>query len=108
MRYMEWTPYYEPGQKEALVEIFDIIRAAGGFVDAIHNTPEQAIVCIISDDVDLLSLDPKWKVAEVSMKRLMHLLKSRDPQAFLMPNGYPRFPNEELKDQFIGIDVEYI
>jgi hypothetical protein len=105
---MEWTPYYEPGQKEAPVEIFDIIRAAGGFVDAIHNTPEQAIVCIISDEVDLPSLDPKWKVAEVSIKRLMNLLKSRDPQVFLMPSGYPRFPNEELTYQFIGVGVEYI
>lgn len=108
MRYMKWTPYYEPGEREAPVEIFDLIRANGGFVDALHTTPEQEIICIISDDVDLSSLDTKWQVAEVSEKRLLNLLRVRDPQVFLRPDGTPVYPTEILANELPTVPVDYI
>jgi hypothetical protein len=108
MRYMKWTPHYEPGQREAPVEIFDVIRASGGFVDALHTTPEQEILCVISDDVDLSSLDAKWQAAEVSEKRLLNLLRARDPQVFLRPDGTPVYPTEILANEIPTVPVDYI
>jgi hypothetical protein len=108
MRYMKWTPYYEPGQREAPVEIFDIIRANGGFVDALHTTPEQAIMCIISDDVDLTLLDAKWQVSEITQKQLLNFLRQRDPQVFLRPDGTPIYPTEVLLNEPPTVPLDYI
>ena len=108
MRYLKWTPYFEPGSREASLEIFDLIRESGGLVDGLHTTIENDIICIISEDVDLNTLDPKWKAHEISLRQVRNILKSKDPNVFFNPNGYPRFPNEELKNQFLGRGVEYI
>lgn len=108
MRYMKWTPYYEPGETQALLEIYDAIVSAGGTVKGLYTTPEQFIICLISDDVDLSLLDAKWQVSEMTQKAVLNNLKNKDPLVFFLPDGSPVYPTEILEEQHPTVPVDYI
>lgn len=108
MRYMQWTPYYEPGQREAPLYVFDTIRARGWFIDAIHTLETQAIICIISDETDLSILDPKWQAVEITVEELMEALRKRDPEVILRPDGTPIYPTEILANSYLELPIDYI
>ena len=108
MKYMKWLPYYEPGQTEAPLEIYDVIRSGGGTVEGLYTTPEQFIICLISDDVDISILDTKWQVSEITQKAVLNNLKNKDLLVFFNPDGTPVFPSEILKNEYPTVPVDYI
>lgn len=109
MRYMYWVPYREPGQNEVPLDVFYTIRDRGWFIDALYTTPNnQAVVCIISDDVDLSVVDPKWQPTELSVEELMEILRRRDPEVILRPDGTPVYPTEVLANEHLMLPLDYI
>lgn len=108
MRYMKWTPYFEPGESFASLELFDRIRLSGETVDALHQMPDGVIVCIISDNVDLNGLDAKWNATEITEEDLLDILRLRDPSVFLRPDGTPLYPTEILKYETPTLPLDYL
>lgn len=108
MRYMKWTPYFEPGENFASLEIFDRIRLSGGSVDALHTNTSGDMLCIISDDVDINALDPKWNAVEITSEEVLEALRLRDPRVFLRPDGTPLYPSEILQNEIPTLPIEYI
>lgn len=108
MRYMRWTPYYEPGQREAQLDVFYEIRGRGWYIDALHMTKNQDVICIISDEVDLTVIDPKWEPVELTVEELMEILRRRDPDVILRPDGTPVYPTEILANEFLSMPLDYI
>lgn len=105
---MKWTPYFEPGENIASLDIFDRIRLSNGLVDALHTDTAGDMLCIISDDVDLSALDPKWNAVEITNEELLEALRLRDPRVFLRPDGTPLYPSEILQSETITLPIEYI
>jgi hypothetical protein len=108
MRYMKWIPYYELGEREAPLDVFYGIRDQGWFIDALHNTEAGEVVCIISDETDLSILDPKWQAVEVTVQELMEILRKRDPEVILRPDGTPIYPTEILANSYLELPIDYI
>lgn len=108
MRYMKWTPYYEPGQREAPLDVFYNIRDRGWHIDALHSLETGAIVCIISDEADLSVIDPKWQAVEITVEELMEILRKRDPEVILRPDGTPVYPTEVLANEYLTVPLDYI